>query len=463
MSMNRIIQQIKKITPSHLIVRYKQADQRSKTAMFNSAISLICRLANIVSQLLLVPLTINYVNPTQYGIWLTLVGIIGWVSVLDFGLAKGFGNRFTEARAKGDDELCRQYVSTTYFAITIVILLILIIVTIGNGFLNWAHILNVSESYRDELHYVFQIVISFTSLNMVANIFSTLLGADQKYGLGSLIYAVGQYAALFVIFILTKTTEGSLINLAMYYSGVPVMVLGLSSIVMFCFGPYKRFRPSLKYIRVHLIQNILKLGLNFLVINLCMIAIFQIINIVISREIGPESVTNYNIANKYFNLILMGMTILVAPYWAAFTDAYTKKEFLWMKNIMRKFLHIWLLCIPASIFMIFFSSIFYSFWVGDNVNIPIGLTIAMSIYILCNTYGFIFMTLLNGIGTIRIQMLIYLLFALVSWPLLTFFAYSFGIIGICIVPGIVYLIQGLFAYIQINKIINGTATGIWLK
>lgn len=51
---------------------------------------------------------------------------------------------------------------------------------------------------------------------MVANVFATLLQADQKPGIASVITAIGQYVSLIVIFLLSKFTEGSLYNLAVF-------------------------------------------------------------------------------------------------------------------------------------------------------------------------------------------------------------------------------------------------------
>lgn len=53
-------------------------------------------MVGIVISLIMVPMTINYVSPTQYGLWLTISSIVTWISYFDFGFAHGFRNRFTE-------------------------------------------------------------------------------------------------------------------------------------------------------------------------------------------------------------------------------------------------------------------------------------------------------------------------------------------------------------------------------
>ena len=92
--------------------------------------------------------------------------------------------------------------------------------------------------------------------------------------------------------------------------------------------------------------------------------------------------TAYNIAYKYFNILNMAMMIIVTPFWSACADAYTKKDFLWMKNVIEKMEMIWKLSICVLIIMILVSSTFYDIWVGDSVKISLSLSVMVGVYIL---------------------------------------------------------------------------------
>lgn len=443
--------------------KFTHSSERSKDIVKNVIMSTGAKGATVIASLLLVPMTINYINPTQYGIWLALSSVIGMVSLFDLGLGNGFRNRFTEAKAKSDFETARQLLSTTYFAIGIVVSLVLIAALIANMFVDWTAVLKVPKSYRVELRECFAMVCVFTCLNMIANVFSSLLSADQKNGYASIITGIGQYVSLLVIFILTKTTKGSLINLAVFYAGIPFVVMLLSSIFMFRFSHYRKYSPSTKYIKSSLVKNILQLGGQFFFIYLCLIAIFQLVNVVISREVGAYAVTQYNVANKYFNIIYYASVIVITPFWSAFTDAYAKNDYAWMNSMVRRLLKVWLLICAIGILMVIMSPLFYKIWLGKSVEMPIGISIAMFFLIISQSLGEIFMTLINGIGTIRIQLITYVIFAVLAWPLFTISGKEFGLIGIIAIPSAVYMVQGVISLIQIKKILNKTAKGIWLK
>lgn len=452
-----------KLLPINLRNNYIYSNNRSKLILKNIALSLVMKIANIICSILLVPLTINYVNSERYGIWLTLSTVIGWIMFFDLGLGHGFRNRFAEAKANNNTILARELVSTTYFAISCVVLLLLLFALIANNHMNWSSFLHLSAKYSLELQKIFAIVVTFTSLNMIVNIFNSLLAADMKPGYSALINGASQYLILFIIYLLTHTTKGSLINLAFCYAGIPVLVTFILSIISFKFTRYRKYSPSIKFIRISQIKNIVNLGIQFALIQVTLIAIFQIINLIITRELGPLAVTQYSIANKYFSIVYMLMNIILTPMWSAFTDAYVKKEYVWMQQALKRLEKIDLLFIGILLFMLSISEVAYHIWIGNTVVIPILLSVSMMLLIVLQCFAGTYMMCINGIGKIRLQLIIYVFCAFISWPLLTLTARSFGIIGITIAPSIVYLLQAISGKIQLTKIINKTDRGIWSK
>ena len=64
---------------------FTKGNERSVAVKKNIAVSLVLKCISILVSLQVVPLTIGYVNPTKYGIWLTLSSIIAiWGLPTDF-------------------------------------------------------------------------------------------------------------------------------------------------------------------------------------------------------------------------------------------------------------------------------------------------------------------------------------------------------------------------------------------
>lgn len=436
---------------------------RSKEAVKGVALSVVAKLVYVISSFLIVPLTIDYVNPTQYGIWLTLSSIVGWVVLFDLGLGNGFRNRFAEAKADGNAELAKSYLSTTYFAVTLLVLVVFLMIVVGNTFIDWSKVLNVDSSYSEELGRIFIILSAFFCLSMVANLISSMLMADQKAGHAAMIQGGGQLLSLISVWVLTLISNGSLTNLALYFAGMPCLLTMVVTIFVFTSDRYKEYAPKIRYVRLSLIRDILGIGVQFFIIYICMIFLFQIVNIVISREVGPDAVTEYNVAYKYFALLNTLNVIILTPFWSAFTDAYKRSDYPWMRKTLKSLELVWMGITAVGIIMYLVAPYVYHLWIGGEVEVSRSLSLCVLVYVVILNLGNLYMYLINGIGTVRIQLIIYLSFALVSWPLMTFACRLWGVEGVVFVPTLVLLFQAVFGNIQLHKLLNRSARGIWCR
>lgn len=67
-------------------------------------------------------------------------------------------------------------------------------------------------------------------------------------------------------------------------------------------------------VRFSLVRSVVGLGGQFFVVMFSMLFIFQLTNIILSRVQGPEAVTQYNIAYKYFNVLNMAANIILTRF-----------------------------------------------------------------------------------------------------------------------------------------------------
>lgn len=441
---------------------FNSGSERSLLIKKNILGSFGLRIVCILCSLMMVPVTIDYVNPERYGIWLTLSSIVVWLSYFDFGFAHGFRNRFAEAIAKDDHELAQKYVSTTYAVLTLLFAGIMLVASVINNYLNWSDILHVNQVYNSELRIVFQILILFFCVNIVAEIFTTLLTAYQRPALSAAVKTGGYVVSLLVIYVLTLTTQGDLELLAYALSGVPCLVTLVVSIIAF----KKRlsiYAPTLKSVDFSLTKNIVGMGGQFFLIMLCILFIFQFQNIIISRELGAEQVTLYNVTYKIFGVVEMVMMIILTPIWSAYTEAYTRKDFAWMKNSSRRLEQLGLLCIPTLFLLWLVSPFLFEFWLGNSVLTSLSVSAVVAFYVLSRIWGAIYMYQINGTGKLRMQLLTYAIIAVFAIPMMIYLGKVYGLMGIVIVPTIAFVAQILIMRIQLLKIISGTSRGWWNK
>lgn len=446
----------------YLMNFFTQGNQRSLEAKKNILGSAAIKGISIVISLLMVPIVIHYVNSTQYGIWLTLSSIIGWFSFFDIGFGNGMRNKFAESIAKGEHEKARIYVSTTYAILTIIIAIILTLFFCINPFLNWAKILNTPSGMAGELSLLALIVFVFFCLQFVFQLITTVITANQQPAKASLLSLIGNFLSLAIIFILTKTTSGSLLYLGIVFGITPVVVL-IASSIWFYTHQFKIFAPSLKHVKFRYAYDLMSLGLKFFLIQIASIVFYQTSNIIIAQLFGPAQVTPYNIAFKYFSVIPMFFGIILTPFWSAFTEAWSKNDLKWIKNIMKRLVQTWSILAVIAFVMFLFSSFIYRIWVGKEIIVPVSLSAVIAGYVVLNAWNGIFSHFLNGVGKIKLQLYLAIFGSLLNIPLAIFLGKELGIYGIILSTTLISLMASVVTPLQYYKIINNKARGIWAK
>jgi O-antigen/teichoic acid export membrane protein len=153
----------------------------------------------------------------------------------------------------------------------------------------------------------------------------------------------------------------------------------------------------------------------------------------------------------------------MGPFWSAFTEAYVKKDISWIKSAMLKLRWVSFIGIGLIIIMVLVSGIAYKVWIGDQVSVPLSITIAQAILTIVNTLTMPYMFFMNGTGKIFLQTIISLFGILLFLPLAFFFAKATnwgpgGIIAASIICNLPMLVLYPIHY---YKTLTGNSTGIW--
>lgn len=442
--------------------KFFQGDKRTVKAKKNILASIILKGIDSLVYLLLVPVTLGYLNSYEYGIWLTLNSILMWINSFDIGLGNGMRNRLAEAVAKNDYTLGRIYVSTTFFMLIFLMGGLILVGTLFEPFINWYDILNTTPNQVSHLKEIVYVSFLIFCLNFIFKFIGNVYLAMQLPAVNNAMNVSGHVLSLLIIFILTKTTAGSLFWVAVTYSASPLLIYLIAYPVTF-FKIFPKFRPSFKLFRKEYLKDLLAIGVQFFLLQLSGILLFAFANLLISHMFGPENVTPYNIAYRYFSLVPMAMNIILAPMWSATTDAYAKGDIDWIKRTIRHIIKIVSLLTVLIAVMVVISNLVYKIWIGNEVLIPFGITCSMGIYIAILIWSLVFSNFLNGLGKLRLQTINTVVVALLFVPICYILGLQYGIIGVMAGMSILNL-SGLFLnIIQFYKVIEYKASGIWAK
>jgi len=436
--------------------------ERSILIKKNAIASLVLQTFNVIIQFALVPLTLNYLNPTKYGIWITLSSVILWLTFFDLGLSNGLKNKLAESLALKDYESGKSYISTTYFFLIIIALFLFVVFIAIHSFIQYPSIFNTTLEMADELSKLVFWVFAFFLLKFIFNIISIVFTSDQHPAYVNYFSFLANLASLIAIFIITKTTQDSLFLVGLGIS-IPTFLIPLLASIYYFRTKYQFLSPSFKSIDLKKIRPLFGLGLYFFIAQIMTLIIYSSDNMIILQVLGPEQVTPYAIAFKYFSIVTMLFGVALAPLWAAFTDAYSKEDYDWIRNTVKKFIQIWLVLIIGVVLMISCSNFIYRIWIGESISIPYLLSIFMGLFVIQNTWIIIFTYFTNGVGKMQLVTIILCCAGLLNIPLSIYLAkyMNMGATGVIIATILSLLPQSIIIPIQYQKIVNQKATGIW--
>ena len=438
---------------------------RTKTLVNDISFIAIFKIINILCSFIIIPLTIDYVSPSIYGIWLTLYSIISWFSIFDVGLGNGLRNKLSEALAFNDYDKSKKLISTTYVIISKIALILICFSILSIYILDWNKILKIPTDFNENINTIIIVFSLGFCIRFIVQLISNVFFAIQKAYLSELCILFGNIITLILIIFIKDYFDNKLTFLvcALLYPGI-ISLIGIS-IFLFKTKRYKILSPSIKYNEKGLINDLFSLGTKFFLLQISSVISYSIVNFLIIQFLTPEDVTKYNIAYKYFSILLIANNIICTPLWSTFTEAFVKEDYTWLKKTIKTLIKIWIVWGFVTIIMVLLSNFIYKIWIGQDLEIPISLSIVLGLFMLNCAWNGIFTSFINGTGKIFIQMITGIFPLILWWPLSVLFVehLNFGVTGFALCMLIFNLLSTIFTTIQVKKILNKTATGIWYK
>lgn len=402
------------------------------------------RAVAMVASFLVVPLMIHYLGQEQFGVWSTLLTILSWVTFFDLGVGNGLRNKVAESLAKGETREAGSYVASSYSLIGMIALALWIVVSAGSYFVSWQDVFNTQEISENILSEAVRIAAFFILLNFWVGLIGALLGAVQKTSLVALGQMITNLLVLTFTFALTKITEPSITNLALVY-GISIVIANILLSLWF-YNSRPELRPRIYLDKNHM-RSILTIGLQFFSIQLAALVIFTTDRMLITQLFGPEYVTEYEVVFKLFSVITFVHGLISAPLWSAYTDAYHRKDFSWIKRTLRIQLFIFV-AISAAVFVTaLLANTLISLWIGEAFQASSSLIIGFALLAILSVWNNVFGSILGGIGKIRLGSIYTIFTAILNLPI----SYYFSVV---LEYGLAGVIFGTIASITISSILS---------
>lgn len=435
---------------------------RSSLVIKNIINSIGVKGLGILISLILIPLSINYVGAVNYGIWLTISSVIGWMNQFDFGMGNGLRNKITTEYAQKKYDDAKLYVSTTYVILMGLAAIFFLLFLVLHFFIDWTSVFNTPKEIADVVDTIVIVVLVCFCAQFVLQIITVLLTAVHLAYKGNIIQTAALVLSLVGVLYLTYFTESSLIYLVIVLAFAPIVSMFFYSIYYFS-RDIKFLKPNFKVIDINKSKSLFSVGGMFFIVQLGSLVLYQSSNLIIANILGLEDVSVFNVVHKYFTALFMVITVILNPYWSAFADAFELKDYEWLSKSLKNLQKIFLGFVGLNIICVLISPYIFKLWLGDSLYVPFILTSSMGGYFIVYFWYNIHVTFIYGTGKLRMQVMSIVVASLINVPLSIFLGKTLGLHGVVLGNIIVFMFLGLITYLQVNKLLNQKAQGVWDK
>ncbi|WP_354669504.1 oligosaccharide flippase family protein [uncultured Duncaniella sp.] len=202
------------------------------------------------------------------------------------------------------------------------------------------------------------------------------------------------------------------------------------------------------------IRGLMGLGIRFFMIQIGGVVLMSISNIIISHQFGPQEVTPYNITYRYFSTVLLIFGIIITPVWSATTDAYHRKDIEWIRSCSKRISKINILFLVGLVFMVLISKWIYSLWIGNEVFIPLSMSVLMACFTYSSIWNWTYSNFLCGLGKLNIISGYVTIILILYYPLSIYLSNLCGINGVITSILILNSIGAVLYFTQFHQIIK---------
>ncbi|WP_433833727.1 lipopolysaccharide biosynthesis protein [Flavobacterium anhuiense] len=426
---------------------------RSRNINKQIILSFILKFFSMGLGFLVIPKTLSVLGTNQYGIWLTILSVVSWIVSFDVGIGNGLRNKLTEALAFNDYELSCKYISTGYFALASIGAIIIVVISVIIPFINWNEVFNTNQIGNAVLQKTMFVISIAVIINFIVSIVDQVMNAFQLPAFTNLTSIL--HSSFFILSLTFLKIDHDLFAITKIYS---LCLLCSSLIVTFLFYNIKKeYLPRIKWIDISKAKDILKLGGAFFIIQIATIFMFSMSNMLIIQLLTAQDVSVYNVTFRLFSILTLGFSIIVTPFWSAFTEAYKKSDFIWIRKALYK-LHVLLLITTiGALLLVVLHQFVLDLWLGKGkINPGFGVSSLIALYSIILNWSNIYSHFLNGVGQLKMQTIVAIIQGILVIPicLLCTDILKMGLIGIivgmiaCLLP---FAILGPIATYKILK------------
>lgn len=338
---------------------------RSKTVYIAIIFNFIFQLVNFSYKFLVTPFLLGAWGDIRYGEWLVLFSFISSVSLLNFGIAKFYGNNLRKLYLNSKTEEYKTLLSEAIILAFMIFILIGISLYFLIDTVNLVAILNINEWPREDVN----LAIWFLGLSIAGSIFleiiSYLYVSVGKYSVQPILSSLNLLVQLVLIIILSYFGAGIItMSLIILGSVLTITAIALITFVM----KFPDLIPNRIHFNIGDIKSSISTSSYFQLITFSQFFVLQGSVLLISNHLGAAIVSLFVITRTITSgLGRQVIQIINHSVWPELTSLFAEKNYTRLRllhNILSK------ISIILTTFFILFTLLFiddiFNIWLSTD-------------------------------------------------------------------------------------------------
>ncbi|TDE13140.1 lipopolysaccharide biosynthesis protein [Dyadobacter psychrotolerans] len=424
-----------------ILKRFEKLSKSFRSVM----LSFLTQFSNSILSFIMIPILLGYLNKEDYGLWVTLVSLVSWIFVSDFGIGQAFRNRVTSYLADGDKKALNRHFRITfqYYCILGIAILAFFVYLLNTN--------EVLQKNKDIALIIYLPYIIYFPFSLGTQI---LQGLRLVHVTGILTLSRAALWAIFVGILVLTEIEENLILISIGYSAIQTFI---NLITIYIAGKKSDIKlPTKKEFLSKLVyDNTILVGIRFFVLQLSNLILYTMGNYFVYSNLTPTSTAIYDTINRVFTLYMTFFNIIITVFWSEIAFLRETGDFIKLQLIYKKLLTISMLFAVGSLLVVFMAPWFIQVWTQGKINITTIDCIPFAFLVSVQAIAYTGTVFLNAFEKINTQVIISVVSIIIIYPLIKLgFKYELGIAAVPIVCGILVLPILLAAHLTANQLIK---------
>lgn len=422
------------------IRRRLSSDPRLARILHGGASALVSRGVALLVSAITLPLTIRYLGPLQYGIWITISTTVVMLAVMDLGIANTLTNMISRAYALDDRAAAQRYYATAFWSSVSISTVLGLVALILWPHVNWGDLFHLQDpSLIHEVSLCVAIALGFFLLSLPLNLVHRILSGYQQTQITNYFTLMSNILSLIVIVTVIKL-RGSLVTLMLMYSGALLLGNVLLNIwVNLWDRPW--LIPSPRFIRRSVISDLMSSGMGFFILQLAGIVVFNSDNLIITHYLGASDVTPYSVTWRLAGYAMVLQTAVLPSLWPAYSEAYARGDYDWVRRMFWNTVKGAMGAVMLAVLILTFLGQWLIRWYAGPAAVPTALLLfAICAWTLISAGMDLQACLLAAINRIKVQGILSVFAAALNIALSIYLVKKLGSLGVILGTILSYLL-----------------------